>query len=157
MNVEDVLQGKKAGSVESSPIATAKPDETVADVVARLREHNVGALVVSADGSAIEGIISERDVVRRLADESSAALDRRVSEVMTSPVRTCSMGDDLAELAQQMTVNRIRHLVVESEGLMVGIISIGDVVKSRLDQLEAERARLKREQEQMTEYIQTGR
>lgn len=157
MNVEDVLAGKAPGSGESSSIASVTPDDTVADAVAALREHNIGALVVSSDGSAIDGIISERDVVRRLADEAGDVLARKVSEVMTSPVRTCAMTDDLAEMAQKMTDNRIRHLVVETEGQMVGIISIGDVVKSRLDQLETERAQLQREQEQMTEYIQTGR
>ncbi|MEZ5382584.1 MAG: CBS domain-containing protein [Microthrixaceae bacterium] len=156
MNVEDVLAGKAQPATEA-PVATVSPDETVAQAVSALKDHNVGALVVSADGSAMEGIISERDVVRRLADESSAALDRPISEVMTSPVHTCAMSDDLAELAHQMTHNRIRHLVVEADGAMVGIISIGDVVKSRLDQLEAERQRLARENDQITEYIQTGR
>ena len=157
MNVEDVLRGKSPGSGESGPVATIKPDETVADVVAALREHNIGALVVSRDGSHIDGIISERDVVRLLGDESHHVLDRPVAEVMSSQVRTCSMGDQLAELAEQMTVNRIRHLIVATEGQMVGIVSIGDVVKSRLDQLEDEKARLTDENEQITEYIQTGR
>lgn len=156
MNVEDVLAGK-AHAATGAPVAIVSPADTVAHAVSALREHNVGALVVSADGSAMDGIISERDVVRRLAAESSAALERPVSEVMTTPVRTCAMSDDLAELARTMTDNRIRHLVVEADGVMVGIVSIGDVVKSRLDQLEAERQRLTRENDQITEYIQTGR
>ena len=157
MNVEDVLRGKSPGSGESGPVATIKPDETVADVVAALREHNIGALVVSRDGSHIDGIISERDVVRLLGDESHHVLDRPVSEVMSTQVRTCSMTDQLPDLAQQMTVNRIRHLIVATEGKLVGIVSIGDVVKSRLDQLEEEKARLTDVNEQITEYIQTGR
>ena len=133
MNVEDVLRGKSLGSGESGPVATIRPDSTVADVVVALREQNIGALVVSS------------------------ALEQVVSEVMSTNVRTCSMTDQLAELAQQMTVNRIRHLIVASEGRMVGIVSIGDVVKSRLDQLEEEKARLADENESITEYIQTGR
>ena len=157
MNVEDVLRGKAPGSTETGPVATVRPDDTVADVVTALRDHNIGALVVSSDGSHVDGIISERDVVRLLDDESHHVLDRPVSEVMSERVRTCSMTDQLADLAQQMTINRIRHLVVAADGKMVGIISIGDVVKSRLDQLEEEKARLSDENEQITEYIQTGR
>lgn len=157
MNVEDVLRGKSPGSGESGPVATVRPEHTVADVVAALLEHNIGALVVSTDGSHVEGIISERDIVRLLGEGSGAVLERPVSEVMSTEVRTCAMSDQLADLAQQMTVNRIRHLVVASEGQMVGIVSIGDVVKSRLDQLEEEKSRLADENESITEYIQTGR
>ncbi len=157
MNVEDVLRGKSLGSGESGPVATIRPDSTVADVVVALREQNIGALVVSSDGSHVDGIISERDIVRLLGEGPAPVLERAVSEVMSTNVRTCSMTDQLAELAQQMTVNRIRHLIVASEGRMVGIVSIGDVVKSRLDQLEEEKARLADENESITEYIQTGR
>ena len=119
MNVEDVLRGKSLGSGESGPVATIRPDSTVADVVVALREQNIGALVVSSDGSHVDGIISERDIVRLLGEGSTP--------------------------------------IVASEGRMVGIVSIGDVVKSRLDQLEEEKARLADENESITEYIQTGR
>ena len=129
----------------------------MADAVAALREHNIGALVVTSDGSSIVGVISERDVVRRLAEESTNVLARTVSEVMSTELRTCAMTDELVDLARQMTDSRIRHLIVTTDDEMVGIISIGDVVKSRLDQLEYEKARLAEENEQITEYIQTGR
>ena len=157
MNVNDVLKGKTAVAGNSGPVATVKPDDTVADAVAALREHNIGALVVTSDGSSIVGVISERDVVRRLAEESTNVLARTVSEVMSTELRTCAMTDELADLARQMTDSRIRHLIVTTDDEMVGIISIGDVVKSRLDQLEHEKARLAEENEQITEYIQTGR
>lgn len=157
MNVEDVLRGKAPGSTETGPVATVRPDDTLADVVVALREHNIGALVVSSDGSQIDGIISERDVVRLLGAESHLVLEQPVSEVMSTDVRTCSMADQLPDLARQMTDLRIRHLVVATEGQLVGIISIGDVVKSRLDQLEHEKAQLADENEQITGYIQTGR
>ena len=153
MNVNDVLKGKTAVAGNSGPVATVKPDDTVADAVAALREHNIGALVVTSDGSSIVGVISERDVVRRLAEESTNVLARTVSEVMSTELRTCTMTDELADLARQMTDSRIRHLIVTTDDEMVGIISIGDVVKSRLDQLEYEKARLAEENEQITEYI----
>lgn len=156
MNVEDVLAGKTNAAADE-PVATIAPQASISEAVAAMVQRNVGALVVSADDGSMDGIISERDVVRLLADSSEDALGRPVGEVMSSPVRTCAMADDLATLAHRMTDNRIRHLVVEVDGAMAGIVSIGDVVKSRLDQLEAERQQLKRETEQMTEYIQTGR
>ena len=143
MNVEDVLRGKSLGSGESGPVATIRPDNTVADVVAALREQNIGALVVSSDGSHVDGIISERDIVRLLGEGPAPVLERAVSEVMSTNVRTCSMTDQLAELAQQMTVNRIRHLIVASEGRMVGIVSIGDVVKRKIEETEQEASALR--------------
>jgi CBS domain-containing protein len=117
--------------------------------VALLVEHGIGALVVSADGRRIDGIVSERDIARGLHERGNALLAEPVSAVMTADVRTCVPTASVHELAQTMTDHRVRHVpVVEGEQL-VGIVSIGDVVKARLDELEAERASL-------VDYIQSG-
>ncbi|MGD9700793.1 MAG: CBS domain-containing protein [Acidimicrobiia bacterium] len=133
MHVQAILSRKGAA------VATVEAGASVARAVELLREHGVGALVVSDDGSIIEGIISERDVVRRLAEEGAAVLDATVARVMTRSVTTCRPDDDLDHLGQLMTDQRIRHVpVVDDHGAMTGIISIGDVVKQRLGHLENE-------------------
>jgi CBS domain-containing protein len=133
MHVQAILSRK------GSDVATVEAGATVARAVELLREHGVGALVVSDDGRIIEGIISERDVVRRLAAEGAAVLDSTVARVMTREVTTCGAEDELDHLMQLMTDQRIRHVpVVEEHGALIGIISIGDVVKYRLDHLESE-------------------
>jgi CBS domain-containing protein len=133
---------------KGSDVATVQAAATVRDALALLATRGVGALVVSPDGVAVEGILSERDVARGLHEHGPALLDRPVSAVMTSPVHTCVPTADIRELAQTMTDNRVRHVPVVADGRMVGIVSIGDVVKARLDELEAERAAL-------VDYIQT--
>ncbi len=141
MRINQVLSAKA-----SSDVITVRPDATVRDLVAALAEHNVGALIVSSDGSRVEGIVSERDVVRRLHEDDSA-LDSAVSEIMTVDVATCKPEDAVIGLMQLMTERRIRHVpVVEGERL-TGIISIGDVVKSRMSELEFER-------DQLDSYVQ---
>ncbi len=136
MKINDVIHAKSEQAV-----VTISPDATVRELVGLLAEHNVGALVVSDDGERVSGIVSERDVVRRLhADE--AVLDAPVSEIMTAEVRTCAGGDALTDLMQTMTEHRIRHVPVVAEGRLTGIISIGDVVKSRIGELEFERDQL---------------
>ena len=106
---------------------------------AALGEHGIGALVVSGDGRAIEGIVSERDVVRAAARSGASALDSTVGSVMSTDVITCSLGDGVDRLMGLMTERRIRHLpVVDDAGHLAGIISIGDVVKARLTELEQE-------------------
>jgi CBS domain-containing protein len=136
MKIGDVVHHKP-----SQDVITISPDATVRDLVALLAEHNVGALVVSEDGETVSGIVSERDVVRRLqADE--AVLDTTVSRIMTAEVHTCSAHDSVTELMQAMTERRIRHVPVVAEGRLTGIISIGDVVKSRIGELEFERDQL---------------
>ena len=133
MQVQAILSRK------GSDVATVEAGATVARAVELLRDHGVGALVVSDDGRIIEGIISERDVVRRLANESAAALDSTVARVMTRSVTTCRPEEDLDHLMQLMTDQRIRHVpVVDDHGALIGIISIGDVVKQRLGHLESE-------------------
>ena len=136
MRISDVLSSKP-----SQVVITIPPDATVRDLLALLAEHNVGAVVVSTDGQAVEGIVSERDVVRRLhADEG--VLDGAVSSIMTSDVRTCEPDTPVDDLRVVMTERRIRHVPVVTGGLLTGIISIGDVVKSSLDQLQFERDQL---------------
>ena len=136
MRINDVLKGKP-----SHDVITITPDATVRELVDLLATHNVGALIVSVDGESVDGIVSERDVVRRLHDRSDV-LDIVVSEIMTSTVRTCEGDEPLTELMQMMTEHRIRHVPVLSDGKLTGIISIGDVVKNRIGELEFERDQL---------------
>ena len=120
---------------------TISPDATVRDLLALLAEHNIGAVIVSGDGTAVDGIVSERDVVRKL-NGNDAILDATVREIMTAVVQTCAPGDDVDELMVEMTEHRIRHVPVIDDGDLVGVVSIGDVVKSRINQLEFERDQL---------------
>jgi CBS domain-containing protein len=129
-------------AAKGDSVATIGPDATVAGVVAELARHGIGALVVSSDGAHIEGIVSERDVVRRLNQVGGTLLDQPVSSIMTPTVRTCSPDDDVESLIVTMTEHRIRHVPVVSNGGLAGIVSIGDVVKSRMDELEQDRKAL---------------
>ncbi len=130
-------------------VATVERGATVATALALLAERGIGALVVSPDGRTIEGIVTERDVVRALPARGAALLDEPVSAVMTPEVRTCVPTASVHDLARTMTDHRIRHVPVVEDGRMIGIVSIGDVVKARLDELEQERA-------QLVDYIQTA-
>lgn len=133
MNVQSILGGK------GSEVATIPQTASLADAVQMLGAKRIGALVVSGDGRAIEGIISERDIVRASAQSGPAALDAAVGAVMSTDVVTCTHGDGVDQLMSLMTARRIRHLpVVDDAGHLSGIISIGDVVKARLTQLEHE-------------------
>ncbi len=143
MRVSDILRSK------GTDVVTLSPSATVAEAVSRLAELSFGALVVSADGSAVDGIISERDIVRSL-DTDTDTLGSTVSELMTRDVVTCSTTDNIADLMALMTSRRIRHLPVVADDKMVGLVSIGDVVKARLAELEDERRHLE-------DYITTGR
>ena len=136
MRISDVLSSKP-----SDQVVTIRPDATVRDLLGLLARHNIGAVVVSADGQAVDGIVSERDVVRRL-HEDEAVLDGAVSTIMTSDVRTCATDTPVDDLRVMMTERRIRHVPVVTDGRLTGIISIGDVVKSSLDQLQFERDQL---------------
>ncbi len=117
-------------------VFTVRPDATVAQLVAHLQEHNVGALVVSHDGHDVAGIVSERDVVRRMADEGPRCLDRPVRDLMTTTVTTCAPDDSAEKLMAVMTAKRIRHVPVVVDGRLHGLVSIGDVVKSYIDELQ---------------------
>ncbi len=136
MRINDVLNSKP-----SHAVITISPEATVRDLIALLAEHNVGAVIVSGDGESVDGIVSERDVVRRLHDRDGV-LEIPVVEIMTSTVRTCEGTEGVTDLMQVMTEHRIRHVPVLTDGKLTGIISIGDVVKNRIGQLEFERDQL---------------
>jgi CBS domain-containing protein len=136
MRIRDIVRTK------GDAVATVRPDATVRELLAMLAEHNIGAAVVSADERTIAGIASERDVVRHLHARGDALLAMPVSEIMTSDVRTCDLDDHIDELRRTMTEHRIRHLPVLHDGRLAGIVSIGDVVKSAIDELETEREHL---------------
>jgi CBS domain-containing protein len=136
MRISDVI-----GTKSSTDVITIPPDATVRDLIRLLGEHNVGALIVSADGSGVDGIVSERDVVRHLLD-SDDILDGAVSEIMTVEVATAEPTTSLDEMRTLMTARRIRHVPVVTNGRLTGIISIGDVVKAAMDQLQFERDQL---------------
>ncbi len=132
MQVRDVLRHKGRG------VATVSPDVTVADLLSRLAENNVGAMVVTSESGSVRGIVSERDVVRALHRTGSDLLGQTVSSIMTTEVTTASLDDSVESLARIMTESRIRHLPVLEDGRLAGIVSIGDVVKNRLDEVEWE-------------------
>ena len=123
-------------------VATISENATVADAVAELHHHGVGALVVSSDGSHIDGIVSERDVVRWLNNQRKASMDEPVVSIMSSKVFTCTPEDDTESLMAVMTDRRIRHVPVIRDGTLFGIVSIGDIVKSTIDELEKDRKEL---------------
>jgi CBS domain-containing protein len=131
MLIGQILAGK------GSEVVSTGPDATIAEVAALLKAKRIGAVVVLAAGE-LCGIISERDLARGLADHGAGLLDLRVRQLMTADVVTCSPTDDLGRLMQTMTERRFRHLPVVQDGAMIGIISIGDVVKHRLHELETE-------------------
>jgi CBS domain-containing protein len=136
MRIHDILSAK------GSDVIHIDPGASVQDLVALLQEHNLGAVVVSTDGTTIEGIVSERDVIRELVGGADF-LSSPVSSIMTTDVHTCGREDSVQSLMSQMTDRRIRHLpVVDSRGALTGIVSIGDLVKSQIAQLEFERDQL---------------
>lgn len=136
MNIGDVLKAKS-----SATVVTIAPDAGVRELIALLAEHNVGALIVSGDGSSVDGIVSERDVVRHLHHDGTV-VNNTVGAIMTSVVETCARDTDLDALMQTMTDRRIRHVPVVEDDRLVGIISIGDVVKHKIGQLQFERDQL---------------
>ncbi|MFV0523739.1 MAG: CBS domain-containing protein [Acidimicrobiales bacterium] len=144
MQVMEILAQK------GTDVATIRPDEPIGAAVDRLGEMRIGALVVTTDGSHIEGIVSERDIVRALASGQTDLMNQPTSAIMTAEVITCDLDDRVEELMQLMTARRIRHLPVAPGGSLGGIISIGDVVKSRLAELEQEAKALE-------DYIRHGR
>lgn len=136
MLISELLDRKGAA------VATVTPETTVKVLITSLADHGVGALVVSTDGSRLEGIVSERDVVRALHRLGPGILDEPVRALMSTTVHTCSPDDSVDSLASVMTQWRIRHVPVLSDGALAGIVSIGDVVKSRIDELEGDRRAL---------------
>lgn len=141
MRISDVVRQKGA------TVVTIVPDASVAQLLALLAEHRIGAVVVSVDGAAVDGIVSERDVVRHLHRRGAEVLNGPVSAIMTAQVRTAGPDDQLGDLEATMTEHRIRHVPVVIDGQLHAIVSIGDVVKNRIEDLKSER-------DQLVGYIQ---
>jgi CBS domain-containing protein len=139
VKINDVLRGK------GTEVVTISPEATVTELLGLLADRNIGAVVVSDDGTSVAGIVSERDIVRLLHGTPNAG-DVRVSAIMTPEVHTCTPDDLIDNLMRLMTEQRIRHVPVVVDGNLAGLVSIGDVVKHRINELEFER-------EQLSNYI----
>jgi CBS domain-containing protein len=144
MRITDVLR------VKGTRVVTVTPDTTVRQLLAVLAEHGIGAVIVSADGTSVDGIASERDIVRAFAKRGAAAMSEPVTAIYTAEVHTVTPETQIEEVMRMMTERRVRHAPVVLEGGLRGIVSIGDVVKNRIDELETERAAL-------TDYITSAR
>ena len=140
MLISDVLRAK------GTQVITVTPDTTVRQLVAVLAEHRIGAVVVSHDGIAVDGIASERDVVQELARRGAAVMSAPVTAIYTAQVHTVTPQSPIEDVMRMMTERRVRHAPVVADGGLQGIVSIGDVVKIRLGELQAERTAL-------TDYI----
>ncbi len=139
MKISEILRRK------GSDVVTVLPDATVRDLIAVMAEHNIGAAIVCDAGSRVLGIVSERDVVRRLID-GAEVLERTVEQIMTVDVAVCRTDSSTEQLRVEMTERRIRHLPVVDDGELKGIVSIGDLVKSSIDNLQFER-------DQLSDYV----
>jgi CBS domain-containing protein len=140
MLISDVLR------VKGTQVITVTPDTTVRQLVAVLAEHRIGAVVVSNDGMTVDGIVSERDVVQALARRGAAVMSAQVTAIYTAQVHTVTPQSPIEDVMLMMTERRVRHAPVVADGRLQGIVSIGDVVKIRLGELQAERTAL-------TDYI----
>jgi CBS domain-containing protein len=140
MRISDVIRAK------GNAVVTVQPEMDVRALLAVLAEHRIGAVVVSSDGTRVDGIVSERDIVRALADRGAAVISEPVSEIMTSEVQTCTPETPVVELMSVMTHGRFRHVPVVVDDRLVAIVSIGDIVKNRVGELEIER-------DSLTSYI----
>ncbi len=143
MQVQTILNAK------GTTVTTVSPDASVRDLATLLRENRIGAVVVSANGSSIEGIVSERDIVRQLTDFGPKFLSVKVREIMTKDVVTCAPTDTVDNCMEFMTGQRIRHLPVAVDGKLTGLVSIGDIVKAKIDEIRTEAESLK-------QYIASG-
>jgi CBS domain-containing protein len=144
MRIGDVLR------VKGTEVVTVTPDTKVGRLLEVLAEHGIGAVVVSVDGTSVDGIVSERDVVRALARRGAAVLSEPVTGIYTAEVRTVTPDTSLDDIMRLMTEHRMRHAPVVVDGALSGLVSIGDVVKNRIDELETERTAL-------SDYITTAR
>ena len=136
MRISDLLR------VKGAQVVTVPPDTTVRRLVTVLADHRIGAVVVSGDGASVDGIVSERDIVRALALRGTAVMSEPVTAIYTADVHTVTPETELDDVARMMTERRVRHAPVTVDGSLRGIVSIGDVVKSRIGELESERAAL---------------
>jgi len=137
MKVENILQAKGAD------VFSVRGDQKISDAVALLNEKNIGAVIVKDNAEKVIGILSERDVVRRIGADGAGMLNSPISSCMTPDPVTCGLGTSINELMGQMTRRRIRHMPVVEAGKLVGLVSIGDVVKRKIDVAEQEAAALK--------------
>jgi CBS domain-containing protein len=139
MKVREILDAK------GRDVVTIRPEATVSTALHRLVQERIGALVVSEDGHRVAGVVSESDIVRALAAEGAALVagGRRVADLVTREVATCTAEDTVKHVMAEMTRRRVRHLPVVEDGRLVGIVSIGDVVKSRLEEAEEETTMLR--------------
>ncbi len=143
MNVKAILEGK------GRDVETIGPNETLADAIKKLAERRIGAVVVTQGDRKVIGILSERDIVRVIGKLGGSALTQSVREAMTAKVKTCNENHSINQVMEIMTQGRFRHLPVERDGQLDGIISIGDVVKKRIEEVE-------REAEEIKQYIATA-
>ncbi len=132
MKVADILSAK------GSAVMTVRPTDTIVQLAHRLKLERVGAMIVSHNGTTIDGIISERDVTHALAEHGAEILNLHVSDLMTRAVVTCAPDDTIADIARIMTARRVRHLPVKHRGELAGVVSVGDVVKHRIDEMQME-------------------
>ena len=132
MTVRDIIRSK------GSEVVTVQPDMTVTDLVGLLRDKNIGSVLVSKDGKNVEGIVSERDVILELANKGAQVLASPVSDIMATKVIVCSVEDSTRHVMEMMTLKRIRHVPVFENDQLAGIVSIGDIVKNRLEESELE-------------------
>jgi CBS domain-containing protein len=139
MKISDILRNKPAH--RGADVVTIPPDGTVRELLALLADHGIGALVV-VDGSTTLGVVGERDVVRHLHRLGAGVLDAQVGQIMSRGLLSCGLDDDVDTIAATMTEQRTRHLPVIEDGELVGLVSIGDVVSSRMRQLEQDRGQL---------------
>jgi CBS domain-containing protein len=144
MRISDVLR------VKGTNVVTVTPDTKVRRLLEVLADHGIGAVVVSVDGTSVDGIVSERDVVRAFAKRGAAVMSEPVTEIYTAEVRTVAPDTSLDDVMRLMTEHRMRHAPVLADGALRGLVSIGDVVKNRIDELETERTAL-------SDYITTAR
>ena len=136
MRISDILR------VKGDKVVTVTPESDVTRLLALLAEHRIGAVIVSADGGRVDGIVSERDVVRALAERGAAVLGEPVTAIYTSQVRSVAPDAAVEDVERLMTEHRFRHVPVIEDGRLRGVVSIGDVVKRRIDELEIERTSL---------------
>ncbi|HHT13174.1 MAG TPA: CBS domain-containing protein [Propionibacterium sp.] len=136
MRINEVINNK------GSTVITARAEQDVAHLVGLMSEHRIGAVVITGDDDAVVGIAGERDVVNGLKQYGSELLTHPISDILETDVHTCGMDDELAAVASEMTQFRMRHLPVMVDGRLAAIVSIGDIVKSRIDQLQDEQEHL---------------
>ena len=123
-------------------ILTVKQNDSVGDAAKILSENRIGAVIVSGDGSSVDGILSERDIVRELGVRGGVCLTDKVADLMTANVQTCAKGDTIVSVMQRMTEGRFRHLPVIEDGALIGVVSIGDIVKARMEEMSHENTAL---------------